>query len=143
MTALRADRRVGLLLAGVILLIFVAIGATVALPATDPSLDVDAAELSKDEMRGMKLFAGEGCWYCHTQYVRETKGDAAAYGQPLSPDAYGDLSPSMLGLERTGPDMRWIAPATAEAIRKHGRAGSLGYLSTSDLEALASYLARW
>ncbi len=140
---IRADRRVGLLLAGVVLLSFVAIGATIALPATDPSLDGPVRELSEQAAHGMKVFKSEGCWYCHTQYVRQTSVDAAL-GKPLAPGEYTGRSPSMLGLERIGPDLTYPAAtdgvALAEAMETHGDAGSLSYLSPADLEALATYL---
>ncbi len=134
---IRADRRIGLLLAGVIVLTCVAIGATIALPASDSSVNVEAPERSPEEIEGMKLFAGEGCYYCHTQYLRETKGDAAV-GDPTGPDAFAGFSPSMLGLERSS-DLS-AAQATAEMIKAHGTAGSLDYLSDAELEALAAYL---
>lgn len=136
---LRADRRVGLMLAGVFLLAFVAIGATVALPATDPSLDVEPMELSAQARDGMQVFAGEGCWYCHTGYIRETLPDAVL-GARGGPETFEGLSPSMLGLERTGPNISAMRGMGVDAIKAHGNAGALSHLSGPELEALAAYL---
>jgi cbb3-type cytochrome oxidase cytochrome c subunit len=142
---LRADRQVGLLFVGVVLLTFVAIGATVALPANDPSLQVKARAMSAEAVRGMKVYKSEGCWYCHTQYERHTATDAVL-GKPLGTGRYAGLSPSMLGLERMGPDLTHLSAADraalVDALESHGKAGSLAYLSAKDLEALAAYLFR-
>ncbi len=140
---LRADRRVGLLLGGVVLLMFVAIGATIALPATDSSLKGEATELSEAEERGMKVYRSEGCWYCHSQYVRDTErgGD-----EPLDAAAYSSRSPSMLGLERIGLDLTHGPTLTGSALTEFlaggedGHAPPYGYLSDEDLEALTAYL---
>jgi cbb3-type cytochrome oxidase cytochrome c subunit len=138
---LRADRRVGLLLGGVVLLMFVAMGATIALPATDSSLKGEPAELSEAQERGMKVYRSEGCWYCHSQYVRDSEGD-----EPLDPAAYSGRSPSMLGLERIGGDLTHGPTLTGSALTdflaggEDGHAPPYGYLSDDDLEALTAYL---
>jgi cbb3-type cytochrome oxidase cytochrome c subunit len=145
---LRVDRRAGLLLAGVLVGGFLALGGSVALPASDPALSGEAPERSRLEARGMEVYRNEGCWYCHTLYRRSTATDSAA-GAPLPPDAYLGLSPAMLGHERTGPDL--TGPSGDEAglvayLRDpRGRGGrtampSYAYLGEEDLRALAAYL---
>jgi cbb3-type cytochrome oxidase cytochrome c subunit len=148
---LRADRRVGLLLAGVVLLSFVSIATTIALPASDRSIQAKARDLTAQEKHGMKVFKAEGCWYCHTSYVRETKADAAL-GKPLDAKAYAGMSPSMLGTERDGPDLTYLHTRFTDASElvayledpsKGARRTSMpsyGFLSDDDLEALAAYL---
>lgn len=126
---LRADRRIGLLLGGVMLLAFVAIGATVALPASDPALDVEAAELSEQARAGMELYRTEGLWQCHAPYTRHTAVDGA--GATTAEDI-GNLSPAMLGLERTSD------ATTAESI---AAACGVGGLSSEDLAAIDAFLA--
>lgn len=142
----RVDRRVGLLLGGVLLLAFVALGASVALPATDPDLEGKPQRLSRLEARGMEIYRGEGCWYCHTQYVRNSATDAA-YGEPLDPGAYEGRSPAMLGTERVGPDLTHVASrfGDAQAVLALLRKGEnsmppYAYLGEDDLRALAAYL---
>lgn len=148
---MRADRRVGLLLAGVVLLSFVSIATTIALPASDPSLEAKPRELTPQQKHGMDVFKAEGCWYCHTSYVRETKADSAL-GKPLDAKAYAGMSPSMLGAERAGPDLTYLHTRFADASalaayladpskgRHRTSMPSYGYLSDDDLEALAAYL---
>ena len=149
--SMRADRRVGLLLAGVVLLSFVSIASTIALPATDPALEAKPRELTAQQKHGMDVFKAEGCWYCHTSYVRETRADSAL-GKPLDAKAYAGMSPSMLGAERAGPDLTYLHTRFADASdlaayladpSTGGRRTSMpsyGYLSDDDLEALAAYL---
>jgi hypothetical protein len=96
---IRADRRVGLLLGGVILATFVALGATVALPAVDPSLDADVTELSAEEQHGQEVFRREGLWRCRAAYARETMADGEGATTPA--DVAGQ-NPVMLGLEDVG-----------------------------------------
>ena len=150
MTKLRADRRVGLLLAGVVFLTFVAIGATVALPASDPA--VRAASSGKKPSRlvakGMAVYRNEGCWYCHTQEVRTTPVDAP-YGKPTRASAYAGLSPVLVGYERIGADLshvgsRYGSAADLMNVLRHpprSQMPSYGFLSKKDLQALAAYLA--
>jgi cbb3-type cytochrome oxidase cytochrome c subunit len=150
-TRVRADRRIGVLLGGVVLLAFVAIATTIILPATDPAVEAKARDLTAQQVAGMKVYRAEGCWYCHTGYVRETAVDTAL-GKPLDPKAYGGTAPSMLGLERIGPDLTHVDARFANGAdlaayladpAKNGHHTSMpnyGYLSDRDLEALAAYL---
>lgn len=149
--ALRADRRVGLMLAGVVLLAFVAIGTTIVLPATDPDLEAKPRELSADEMRGMRIFRSEGCWYCHTSYVRSTSVDSPL-GDASDAERFAGLSPSMLGVERVGPDLSNVSARFTDAAalvayledpsEDHPRTAmpSYAFLSDAELEALAAFL---
>lgn len=147
----RSDRRVGLMLAGIVLLAFIAIGTTVVLPATDPALEATPRDLSADEMRGMRIYRAEGCWYCHTGNVRRTSVDAPL-GESSDAGRYAGLSPAMLGVERIGPDLsnvatRFADPAALAAYLRdpaenHHRTAmpSYGFLSNAELDALAAYL---
>lgn len=146
---LRADRRVGLLLAGVVFLTFVAIGATVALPASDPDVRGRGTATRRTALvsRGMAVYRSEGCWYCHTQQVRSTPVDAP-YGRATRSAAYAGLSPPLVGLERIGTDLshvgdRFGSPADFEELltRRQSQMPSYGYLSKDDLRALAAYLS--
>ena len=150
MKRFRVDRRLGLLLGGVLLASFVALGAAVALPSSDPDLQGDAKKLSGLEARGMKIYRNEGCWYCHTQYLRSSATDSEL-GKPLGPDAYLAASPAMLGHERIGPDLTqglsfantkalvaYLSDPAAEGYRTS--MPSYAYLGEDDLRALAAYL---
>ncbi len=70
--------------------------------------------MSEVELRGLQLFIKEGCVACHTQQVRSIEMDKTWGSRPSIPSDYYyskqrmDIwrqSPSLLGSERTGPDL--------------------------------------
>lgn len=149
------DRRLGLVLAGVVLLAFAAVGATIVLPATDPALGEtsDAARaFGSVEEQGMEIYKAEGCWYCHTQQVRDGARADGLLGEPLAPGDYDEQDPTLLGRVRIGPDLTHVGAryenvdeviATLRDPRAEGRRSqmpSYGHLSSEELEALAAYL---
>lgn len=71
-------------------------------------------ELSSEELKGLQVYVSENCMSCHTQQVRNIEMDQVWGERPsLASDFYFskqrmDLwrqSPSLLGSERTGPDL--------------------------------------
>lgn len=106
------------LLFGVVLFGFVALSVIVAVA---PALWVGARNhplpgsepLTGLERRGLEVYVAEGCVYCHTQQVRPIRQDTSRYGRPSVPADYARLgpqdmwrqTPSILGTERTGPDL--------------------------------------
>jgi len=52
--------------------------------------------------QGRKVYLREGCWYCHTQFVRPQDRDFGPVSE--APDFVND-DPHVLGTERTGPDL--------------------------------------
>lgn len=74
-------------------------------------------ELSSEELKGLQVYVSENCMSCHTQQVRNIEMDQVWGQRPsLASDYYFskkrmDLwrqSPSLLGSERTGPDLTEI-----------------------------------
>jgi len=70
--------------------------------------------MSEAELRGLQVFVEEGCVACHTQQVRSIEMDKTWGNRPSIPSDYYyskqrmDIwrqSPSVLGSERTGPDL--------------------------------------
>jgi len=71
-------------------------------------------DLSSSERRGLSIYVSEGCVACHTQQVRNIEMDKTWGERPsLASDYYYSKqrmdiwrqSPSILGSERTGPDL--------------------------------------
>lgn len=69
---------------------------------------------SEEEVAGLNIYIGEGCVACHTQQVRNIEMDEMWGDRPSLPSDYYyskqrlDIwrqSPSLLGSERTGPDL--------------------------------------
>ncbi|MFL5733213.1 MAG: cbb3-type cytochrome c oxidase subunit II [Chloroflexia bacterium] len=83
-----------------------------ALPALTfhPPKSADARPLTEQEEAGRRLFASNGCNYCHTQYLRPqdwTTGVASfrTGGRTAQAGDYYYQQTPMLGSERTGPDL--------------------------------------
>lgn len=144
---IRLDRHLGLMLSLCVLALFFALGVSVALPAVDPALGLGRdRSFDKDAVRGMRVFASEGCWYCHTTQVRPVSTDAGL-GKPLPPGAYEGDQPAMLGAERLGPDLTHAGARLTDRdeLEKLLRLGGKGmpsyrHVSRRDLDALISYL---
>ena len=73
--------------------------------------------LTMEEQRGLRLYIREGCVSCHTQQVRNIEMDQVWGERPSIPSDYFHSkqrldtwrqTPSILGSERTGPDLTSI-----------------------------------
>ena len=56
---------------------------------------------------GRDLYAGQGCWHCHSQYVREVSNEEQRFGPPSVAQEYeNELNqPHLWGTRRVGPDL--------------------------------------
>jgi cytochrome c oxidase cbb3-type subunit II len=87
--------------------VFVVVGMPALTFHVDPS--PDARPLTAQEEHGRSIYASNGCWYCHSQYIRpqdwtgvksfETLGRVAQAGD------FAYQKTMLLGSERTGPDL--------------------------------------
>lgn len=71
-------------------------------------------EPTHEELAGLRVYVGENCMACHTQQVRNIEMDQTWGDRPSIPSDYyyskqrlnvWQQSPSVLGSERTGPDL--------------------------------------
>lgn len=56
---------------------------------------------------GRKVYVGEGCWHCHSQFVRPVSNESLRFG-PVSqtPEYQNELQrPVLFGTRRVGPDL--------------------------------------
>ncbi len=89
------------------------------LPSSEP--------LTATERRGLRVYLAEGCVYCHTQQVRPIRQDTKRYGRPSVPGDYARLkpagplrqTPTVLGTERTGPDLSDVGDRQPSAQWHH------------------------
>lgn len=90
----------------------VAIGPAVDIQKTRPLPGHEP--LTDSERRGLELYVSENCMACHTQQVRNIEMDDVWGERPSIPSDYyyskqrldvWRQSPSLLGSERTGPDL--------------------------------------
>lgn len=56
---------------------------------------------------GRDIYIKEGCWHCHSQYVRPAGNEATYYGPVSQPGEYqNELQlPQLFGTRRVGPDL--------------------------------------
>jgi cbb3-type cytochrome oxidase cytochrome c subunit/mono/diheme cytochrome c family protein len=60
------------------------------------------------ELRGRQVYIREGCWYCHSQYVRPVTGEDRRWGPVSQEGEYAYDVPHMFGTRRIGPDLSRI-----------------------------------
>jgi cytochrome c oxidase cbb3-type subunit I/II len=68
-------------------------------------LRYDAADYTRLERRGRGVFIREGCWYCHSQYVRAVTGEDRRWGPVSEAGEYAFDLPHLLSTRRIGPDL--------------------------------------
>lgn len=99
-----------------LLSIFIAVAPAATSQHENAAL-LGSSPLSEEEQRGLKVYIKEGCVACHTQQVRNIEMDNVWGTRPSIPADYYyskkriDIwrqSPSLLGSERTGPDLTAI-----------------------------------
>src|SRR3954471_5714566 len=74
-----------------------------------PRQSADARPLTDTEEAGRRLYAANGCNYCHSQFLRPQDWTGVAsfrtVGRVAQAGDYFYLQTPMLGTERTGPDL--------------------------------------
>jgi hypothetical protein len=56
---------------------------------------------------GRQVYVGEGCWHCHSQYVRPVSNESLRWGPVASTEEYQNelQRPVLFGTRRVGPDL--------------------------------------
>lgn len=56
---------------------------------------------------GRKIYVGEGCWHCHSQFVRPVSNEELRWGPVSKTEEYQNelQRPVMFGTRRVGPDL--------------------------------------
>jgi len=55
--------------------------------------------------QGRKIYIREGCWYCHSMYVRPVTGEERRWGPVSQVGEYAYDTPHLFGTRRIGPDL--------------------------------------
>ena len=64
-----------------------------------------ATDYTPLEQRGRDVYLREGCWYCHSQYVRPVTGETRRWGPVTESGEYAIDVPHLFGTRRIGPDL--------------------------------------
>lgn len=57
------------------------------------------------EQQGRQVYLRDGCWYCHSQYVRPVTGETRRWGPVSQVGEYAFDNPHLLSTRRIGPDL--------------------------------------
>jgi cytochrome c oxidase cbb3-type subunit I/II len=65
----------------------------------------EATEYTPLQTLGRQVYLREGCWYCHSQYVRPVTGETRRWGPVSEAGEYAFDVPHLWGTRRIGPDL--------------------------------------
>lgn len=65
----------------------------------------DASDYTDLEAAGRSIYIREGCWYCHSQYVRPVTGETRRWGPVSQAGEYAFDLPHLFSTRRIGPDL--------------------------------------
>ena len=65
----------------------------------------NATAYSALEQRGRDVYLREGCWYCHSQFVRPVTGETRRWGPVTESGEFAYDIPHLFGTRRIGPDL--------------------------------------
>jgi cytochrome c oxidase cbb3-type subunit II len=77
-------------------------------PADDAEAQQWVTDSCAEALRiGRKVYVGEGCWHCHSQFVRPVSNEEARWGPVSKSEEYQNelQRPVMFGTRRVGPDL--------------------------------------
>ena len=123
---MKLESKAVLLIVVVAAFMFLGTYFTMVVPLTDQNLYTptkDAKDYTPLELQGKQIYQREGCWYCHTQQVRNLLQETQRYGMgeeetfkrfgvrsliqapPSQPGEFVYDKPHLLGTRRAGPDL--------------------------------------
>ncbi len=68
-------------------------------------IEGQATDYSPLQQRGREVYTREGCWYCHSQYVRPVTGETRRWGPITQAGEYAFDLPHLFSTRRIGPDL--------------------------------------
>src|SRR5256885_15074045 len=73
----------------------------------------ESSDYTPLEKLGRAVYIREGCWYCHSQYVRPVAGEELRWGPVSEAGEYAFDLPHLLSTRRIGPDLTRVGSNTA------------------------------
>jgi cytochrome c oxidase cbb3-type subunit 2 len=67
------------------------------------------------EQQGRAVYVREGCWYCHSQYVRPVTGETRRWGPITQAGEYAHDLPHLFSTRRIGPDLSRVGLKYSDA----------------------------
>ncbi|HSE96199.1 MAG TPA: cbb3-type cytochrome c oxidase subunit II [Methylomirabilota bacterium] len=75
----------------------------------------ESSPYSPLEQVGRRVYQREGCWYCHSQYVRPVTGEDMRWGPVSQVGEYVHDWPHLLSTRRIGPDLTRVGGKYGDA----------------------------
>lgn len=75
----------------------------------------EATDYNESEALGRKVYIREGCWYCHSQYVRPVTGETRRWGPVTQSGEYAFDIPHLFSTRRIGPDLSRVGLKYSDA----------------------------
>ena len=69
------------------------------------SVEYPAENYTEAEQLGRESYIREGCWYCHSQYIRPVTGEDQRWGPVSQAGEYAHDVPHLFSTRRIGPDL--------------------------------------
>jgi len=76
--------------------------------ADNKKLQAQVTDKAAEALRlGRQVYIGEGCWHCHSQFVRPVSNESLRFGPVSKTEEYQNelQRPVMFGTRRVGPDL--------------------------------------
>ncbi len=74
-----------------------------------------ATDYTALQQRGRKVYTREGCWYCHSQYIRPVTGETRRWGPVTQAGEYAFDMPHLFSTRRIGPDLSRVGLKFSDA----------------------------
>ena len=78
-------------------------------------MEHQASDYTALEQRGRQVYTREGCWYCHSQYVRPVTGETRRWGPVTQAGEYAFDMPHLFSTRRIGPDLSRVGLKYSDA----------------------------
>jgi cytochrome c oxidase cbb3-type subunit 2 len=74
-----------------------------------------ATDYTPLQQHGRRVYTREGCWYCHSQYVRPVTGETRRWGPVTQAGEYAFDLPHLFSTRRIGPDLSRVGLKYSDA----------------------------
>jgi cytochrome c oxidase cbb3-type subunit 2 len=78
-------------------------------------MEHSASDYTPLQARGRAVYIREGCWYCHSQYVRPVTGETRRWGPVTQAGEYAFDVPHLFSTRRIGPDLSRVGLKYSDA----------------------------
>ncbi|HEY0635326.1 MAG TPA: cbb3-type cytochrome c oxidase subunit II [Gammaproteobacteria bacterium] len=78
-------------------------------------IEARASDYTPLQQRGRAVYTREGCWYCHSQYVRPVAGETRRWGPISQAGEFAYDLPHLFSTRRIGPDLARVGLKYSDA----------------------------